>query len=401
MDRRALSGLFLGHLGVDFAQGAIPAMLVFFQQRFALSYMGSAAVVLAATFSSSLTQPLFGLWSDRRGALWLLPAGVALAGVGLGLSVLMPSYGALLACVFISAVGVGAYHPEGAKYAGYASRGRPSGSISVFSVGGNVGLALGPIAASALVLGFGLRAGVLLSLPCLLIALRLFRQRGYLATLTPASPRGSGPPPASQRGALSLLLSVVALRSVAFYGLFTFVPLWEVAQGHSAGRGAVMLSLLLVAGATGTIISGRVADRSSGQLVLRLTMVATGPLIAAYILVGGTFGSVAVVVAGATTVGTLGITTALAQQYMPGNLGMASGLSMGFSIGLGGVAAFFLGAFADAVDLRSALLASVAAAAVGAALTFKLPAVARSAAPPPHPVSPTDQLVAAVDVAQR
>jgi MFS transporter, FSR family, fosmidomycin resistance protein len=377
-DRRALSSLFLGHFAVDFAQGAVPALIVFFQARFGLSYMGAGAIVLAATASSSLTQPLFGSWSDRRASLWLLPAGVAIAGVGLGLSTLMPGYAALLACIFVSAIGVGAYHPEAAKYAGFASRGRPASSISIFSLGGNVGLAAGPIAASGLVLAFGLEAGVLLALPCLAIAWRLQRERPYLATFAPAPGDRRATVAANQPRALWILLTVVALRSVAFYGLFTFVPLWEVAEGRSAGQGALLLSLLLVAGALGTITAGPIADRRGGKPVLWITMAATGPLIGAYVLLGGVVGWVAIVLAGAMTVGTLGITTALAQQYMPGNIGMASGLSMGFSIGLGGVAAFLLGAFADAVDLRAAFLVTMAAVAAGALLALALPRATRA-----------------------
>ncbi len=42
--------------------------------------------MLVSALASSIIQPLFGLWSDRRGALWLLPAGVALAGVGMALA---------------------------------------------------------------------------------------------------------------------------------------------------------------------------------------------------------------------------------------------------------------------------------------------------------------------------
>ena len=81
-----MTALSTGHLAVDFAGGAIPALLPFFKDRFGLSYTLAAVIVLASTVSSSVIQPLFGLWSDRRGAIWLLSAGVAVAGVGIGLA---------------------------------------------------------------------------------------------------------------------------------------------------------------------------------------------------------------------------------------------------------------------------------------------------------------------------
>ena len=68
--------LAAGHLGTDFASGALPALLPFLVDRFDLSYTLAATLMLASAVSSSLIQPLFGLWSDRRGAIWLLPTAV-------------------------------------------------------------------------------------------------------------------------------------------------------------------------------------------------------------------------------------------------------------------------------------------------------------------------------------
>src|SRR4051812_50024310 len=81
-----------GHFATDFANGALPALLPFLKDRFALSYAAVGAVILASQASSSLVQPLFGLWSDRRGAMWLLPTGVAVAGGGIALAADAPSY---------------------------------------------------------------------------------------------------------------------------------------------------------------------------------------------------------------------------------------------------------------------------------------------------------------------
>src|ERR1700751_5424122 len=83
IDRRGMLALSTGHLAVDFAGGSLPALLPFFKDRFGLSYTLAAVLVLASSISSSVIQPLFGLWSDRRGAIWLLPAGVAVGGFGM------------------------------------------------------------------------------------------------------------------------------------------------------------------------------------------------------------------------------------------------------------------------------------------------------------------------------
>src|SRR6266571_1289630 len=97
-----MAALSSGHLATDFANGALPALLPFLVDRFALSYVLAGALMLASAFSSSVVQPLFGLWSDRRGATWLLPAGVALAGIGMALAADAPSYPLVAVCVVLS-----------------------------------------------------------------------------------------------------------------------------------------------------------------------------------------------------------------------------------------------------------------------------------------------------------
>src|ERR671927_2019618 len=95
-----------GHLGTDFANGALPALLPFLVDRFDLSYTLAATLMLASAVSGSVIQPLFGLWSDRRGAIWLLPGGVAVAGLGMGLAAVSPSYPLVLMFVVVSGLGV-------------------------------------------------------------------------------------------------------------------------------------------------------------------------------------------------------------------------------------------------------------------------------------------------------
>src|SRR4051795_12816972 len=157
--RPAPTALSSGHMAVDFANGTLPAMLPFFKDRFGLSYTLAALLMLASAFCSSLIQPLFGLWSDSRGAIWLLPVGVAVAGIGISLAADAPSYGLVLLCVVISGLGVAAYHPEGSKFAAFASGDKRASGMSYFSIGGNLGYALGPALATPLIVWQGLRGG--------------------------------------------------------------------------------------------------------------------------------------------------------------------------------------------------------------------------------------------------
>src|SRR5881296_3487328 len=368
-----MTALAAGHLGTDFANGALPALLPFLKDRFSLSYTLAALVMLASTASSSLVQPLFGLWSDRRGALWLLPAGVALAGVGIGIAAAMPSYWLVVGLVVDSGLGVAAFHPEGSKFAAYTSGEKRASGMSAFSIGGNVGFALGPIVATPLVLALGLGGGLLLAVPCLAIAAMLLVLTSFLRTFVPEPGARRQISGEDRPSALILLLGVIGFRSLAWFGLITFVPLWEVSLGHSTAHGNHLLSLMLLAGGVGTLAAGPLADRFGRRPVLVASTAATAPLILVFVLVGGVPGAIALAGVGISVIATFGVTMVMSQEYLPRHIGMASGLSVGLSIGLGGIAAVALGALADAVDLRAALWVCAAAPLAALALGLLLP----------------------------
>ena len=371
----ALSG---GHLATDFASGSVPALLPFFTAKFDLSYTLTAVLMLAVLASSSLTQPLFGLWSDRRGALWLLPAGLALGGAGIGLAAIAPSYGLLVVLVFLSGLGIAAYHPEGAKFAVFASGRKRASGMSLFNIGGNTGYALGPIIVTPLVLWLGLGPGGLLaSIPVVLGSFAVLAVLPYLARLRP-EPGGPGQAPVGEDNvrAMVVLGGVIGLRSVAWFGLITFVPLWVVSLGNSEADGNRLLSLMLLSGAVGTLLLGPLADRFGLRRTLLVAQALLAPMILLFVLVGGLVGALALMVVGICVVGTFGLTMVLSQMYLPRHVGMASGLSVGLAMGLGGLAAVALGGLADAVDLKTALVCSAFAPLLGVVLCFFLPAPA-------------------------
>ena len=316
--------------------------------------------------------------------MWLLPSGVALAGIGIALAADAPSYWLVLLLVLGSGVGVAAFHPEGSKFAGFVSGRKRASGMAWFSLGGNLGYALGPLAATAVVAALGLRGGFLLALPCLAVALAIVAATPYL--------RGFAPEPTvarvrrgdDDRDAMKLLLGVIALRSVAWFALVTFVPLWEVSLGHSKSHGNHLLALMLFSGGMGTLLLGPLADRLGRRPVLLGSVVATGPLVLLFVLVGGIPGAIALALIGACVVGTFGVTMVMGQEYMPNHIGTASGLVIGLSVGLGGVAAVALGRLADATSLRTALLVAAGAPLLAIALAAKLPS--RRAQPKLEPV---------------
>jgi FSR family fosmidomycin resistance protein-like MFS transporter len=383
MDRRALGKLSAGHGAVDFASGSIPALIPFLVAEFDLDYAAAGVLMLAVTASSSLVQPLFGLWSDRRGALWLLPGGLALAAIGTALVTVAPSYRVAVVVTIVAGIGVAAYHPEGAKFAAYASSRRRASGMSLFNVGGNLGYALAPIVVTALVLWLGLTGGVLIAIPGLLVAVALTRALPQLASLRPAAGGVRGASGEARVGAMVILVGVILLRSVAWFTLLTFVPLWVVSQGGTEGEGNRELSLMLVSGVVGTLVLGPVADRLGLRRTLLVTQAALLPLILVFLEIGGIAGTLALMAVGFCVVGTFGITIVLSQLYLPHQTGMASGLSVGLAMGIGGIAAVALGGLADAVDLETALVTAAVAPALGVVFCLLLPSPRSGLSPEP------------------
>jgi len=386
IDRRAIAALSSGHLATDFANGVLPALLPFLVARFDLSYTKAGALVFASAAASSVVQPLFGHWSDRRGAVWLLPAGVALAGCGMALAATAASYRLCVIAVVVSGLGTSAYHPEGTKFANFVSGRRRASGMSLFSIGGNLGVALGAISTAPVLLLFGRWGGLLLALPAIAVALLLLRSLGYLQSFAPERRQARVGPGEDRPGAFALLLGVVALRSVGWFGLLTFVPLYAVALGHSEGYGSNLLSLMLFAGGAGTLAVGPLADRIGRRPILLASVVSVPPLTLTYISLGGTIGIVALALVGVCVVGTFGLIQVMTQEYMPSRLGLASGISIGFSIGLGGVAAAALGAVADSVDLETALYVSAVVPALAIVLAAFLPSPRGQQRLAPEPV---------------
>src|SRR5256885_4548076 len=150
-----LATLIASHTVDDLYQGVVPALLPFLVAERQYSYAAVTGLMFAATFLSSLTQPLFGLWVDRRQVDWLIPGGMLLAAVGLALAGVAGSYPATWLVFALSGLGVAAYHP-GAFRAIRLAVGRSATGMSLFALGGIIGLALGPAIATPVLLAWGL-----------------------------------------------------------------------------------------------------------------------------------------------------------------------------------------------------------------------------------------------------
>lgn len=176
MNYRYLSFLTGGHLCTDLNQGAVPALLPFLISEHGLSFSAAAGLVFAANATSSIAQPLFGHFSDRLSKPWLMPIGVFLAGLGVAMVGVANNYWLIFLAVSISGIGIAAFHPEAVRFANAVAGDKKATGISIFSVGGNAGFAVGPLLTAVLVMAWGLKGTLFLIIPVSIMAVALLSQ---------------------------------------------------------------------------------------------------------------------------------------------------------------------------------------------------------------------------------
>jgi FSR family fosmidomycin resistance protein-like MFS transporter len=175
-------------------------------------------------------------------------------------------------------------------------------------------------------------------------------------------------------GPFALMIGVVTIRSVVYFGLVAYVATYyERVLDTTAALGNTALTVMLASGAAGTLLMGPLADRFGRRVVLGGSMLLLPPLIFAFTLAGPTLGMILLAFIGATTVGTFGVTVVMGQEYLPGRIGLAAGITMGLSSGLGGIGAPLIGAVADGYGLQTAMLVMAALPVAGLLLSVVLP----------------------------
>jgi FSR family fosmidomycin resistance protein-like MFS transporter len=377
---RLVSLLSLGHLVTDMTQGAVAALLPFLIAEHHLSYAAAAGIIFAMTVVSSLVQPLFGHFADRLSKPWLMPMGVLLAGLGIAVTGVAPNYRFILLVVAISGLGVAAYHPEAARLVNYVVAEKKATAMSIFGVGGQLGFAIGPLMTTAILLSWSLKGTLLLALPAILVGIFFTWRIPEFSVHVRATPKRSGSTQEivhDEWGPFSRLSVVVFCRSIIFYGLNTFIPLYWINVLHqSKAAGGTALTLLFTAGVVGTLIGGRVADHLghcnviwsglSGLMVLLPIFVSTSNVLMATILL---------VVIGIINYTTYSPIVVMGQKYLPNHVGLASGVTFGLAVTIGGVTAPLLGLVADHHGIRTAFwgLTCLPILATGFALTLPHP----------------------------
>lgn len=392
--KRLLSASY-GHFAIDMLNASIVMVLTSISGVYALSVSQIGFASMVYTVTAALTQPFFGIWADRLRGRWLGAVGVLWTMIFFALTPFMPSYGALVVCLTIGALGSGALHASGMVNASAAGGAHPTTATSIFFVMGQMGLALGPFLTGILLQTIGIQATMpvmaLLSLPAVVMMFIFLRAPNEEEPQPPpvVAPASSAERPRNQVVNRSLFVAIafvlgVGLRSASFTTFTTLLPKYFSDLGFEPAVYGALLGVWSFGGALGTFAGGVLGDRFNRRMVIFLSTALSVPFTLAVLYTYDWAAFAAAALAGALLNVPHSILVVMAQRFLPRRKGMMGGAVLGFMFASGAVAAWVASWFADSLGLAT-VLTIVAFLPIGAGVCALLLPSTRGAPVTPAP----------------
>jgi len=352
--RGKVFSLSLAHLLNDWYMNYTQTLLPFLVAA-GLGVSKGAFLISAFTITSSLLQPVSGYLVDQKNQRWMVYAGTLWMAVLLSLVGVLKSYPLMVLTVTLAGLGTAAFHPQASAMVTAVSGNRKGFFQALFVAAGNVGWALTPLMVVPFVEARGLEMTPIFVLPGVAVAVLLW----FTAPRVPSGSRPAPPPlwPAlrSSWTELARVVSVVAFRSLAYFGLVTFLPLYLQSQNVSLLTGSRLLFLMLFAGAVGGLAGGFISDLWGRKVVIVVSLLAASPLFYLFLGTGGPLSYLLLGLAGACLLASFSVTIVVAQEVITKNAAMASGLMLGFGIGVGGLGVGLVGLLAERMGIVYAI----------------------------------------------
>jgi len=368
----------LAHLTNDSYAYMLPALLPLLLGRLGIGLGLAGILVTLYQASSSFTQPVFGHMSDGGGRTrWMAWSGVALSGVAAATLALAPNLVAVAIALLVGGLGTALYHPVSAALVAGSVPQRSRGQwMSVYISAGNFGLPIGPFVIGVIIATLGLDGSWLIAIPAVALAALVWRLGPHLPRQTVA-PLPLRAVLRTNRRMLAGLVSVSATRAWASALVSSFLPLYAVSRGATIVDASQLLTLFLLSGAFGGLVGGWLADRVGRDRVIITSLLIAAPfcvLLALQDGVGPAF-VLATAVSGLLLNGSFVVLAVRGQASMPGSLGMVSGLMLGLSIGLGGLAVTPMAIVAERIGIAPVFVTAGGLAVVCALLMRAVPRV--------------------------
>ncbi|MEZ4563987.1 MAG: MFS transporter [Thermomicrobiales bacterium] len=375
MRNRALAVMMLGHFSNDMLGGVLPLLFPLMKVQFALTNAQLGLVTLAFTAASSLTQPIFGYFSDTYGKRWFVPATLMWGAVFAASYGFVSSYAMFLVVAALAGIGSGAFHPLGASNAAAVSRDdQRNAAMSWYTVAGSAGYGLGPLLGSVLLGVFGRMGTLGLLIPGFTAAALIWPQMRVVERARQA--RAEAVRALRARPEWGLLLRVILvtmMRSWVFLSVQSLSATWYSELGFGQELYAPLTSIIIFSGAFGTLFGGMMADRLGQRRVIIATLLLAIPWLLLYAAFPGPQGLVLAVLFGFFCDASISITLVMAQGLMPGRVGVASGVILGLGFVTGGIGVPVTGWLADRFGMQFALSSLALFLVAGSLMALTLP----------------------------
>lgn len=347
------------HLLNDCVQAVLPAIYPLLKDEFALSFTQIGLITLTFQCTASVLQPWIGLTTDRRPIPFLLPAGMCVTLLGVGLLATAGSFAMLLLAAGLIGVGSSTFHPEASRVARLASGGRFGFAQSLFQVGGNLGSAFGPLLAAAIIVGQGQgRIAWLMLLVLLAVAVLVGVSRWYAGHLRSVTKKiavhtGTGLSRGRVIWALTVLALLVFSKYIYMASLSSYYTFYLIERfGVSVEAAQMYLFLFLAAVAAGTFAGGPIGDRIGRKRVIWFSILGAAPFALALPYADLFWTAVLSVVIGLVMSSAFSAIVVFAQELVPDKVGMIAGLFFGLMFGISGIGAAVMGAIADTTGIE-------------------------------------------------
>ncbi len=356
-----LGAISVCHLLNDMLSSLLPSIYPLLKDSFHLNFAQVGLITLTYQITASLLQPLVGFYTDKKPMPYSLPVGMGLTLLGLLFLSIAGSFPTLLMAAALVGTGSSVFHPESSRVARMASGGQHGLAQSLFQVGGNTGLSLGPLTAAYFVLPRGQTSIAWFSVVAFAGILILGKVSGWaIRNRTQAAKPGrvrseQGPHLSTRRIVLSIAVLMALLFSKFVYlaSLTSYYTFYLMNKFHVSVRSAqIHLFVFLGAVALGTIIGGPVGDRIGRKLVIWCSILGILPFTLALPHVNLFWTEILSVVIGLILASAFSVIVVYAQELVPGRVGMISGLCFGFAFGMAGVGAAVLGELADVTSIN-------------------------------------------------
>jgi FSR family fosmidomycin resistance protein-like MFS transporter len=347
------------HLLNDIMQSLLAAIYPMLKSDFGLDFWQIGFLTLAFQVTASLLQPLVGIYTDKRPMPYSLTVGMGSSMIGLLLLATAHSYWMLVAGACFIGVGSSIFHPESSRVARLASGGRYGLAQSLFQVGGNFGQALGPLLAAFIVVPLGQGSVGWFSAAALLGMVILWQVGNWYSNYRREAAKR---PVVSQaitlpRGKIAVALLVLVILTfskniytAAISSYYTFYVIERF--GVSVQMSQYLLFVFLGAAALGTVLGGPIGDRFGARFVIWLSILGVLPFTLILPYADFFWTVVLSFIIGLVLASAFPAIVVMAQELVPGRVGMIAGVFFGFAFGMGGVAAAVLGLVADAKGIE-------------------------------------------------